>query len=565
MKQVLLLIAFFTLLLCAVPITAQCVNSDTYASYGLIIGSNRAGQGQHRLSFAHHDAKRMAATLKGVGRFSQGNIAILLDPGKNEVLQAFTAVESKLRQHAKKDEKTLFFFYYSGHAKSTGLNLGTDELSLGDLKRRLKKFSSTVTIVLLDACQAGAISKVKGVTPVADFSYNTVDNLNLEGMAVIASSSASELSQESTKLKGSYFSHHFTVGLRGAADVDKNGVVTLSEAYTYAYHRTLSTTALTAVGRQHATLEMDFKGKGEMVIAWPGNFHSSLQIPRAVEGDILLTHTESGTVAAEIRKVKGQSYTVALEPGSYDGFVRQSRRRGFQCSIHVRSGANNVINLNSCKKMQLEDQSAKGKDIVYAVAKPVSERRREYVMVELQLGYFYSKETPYTRRLEDFRYKGQDSANVISAVMNLIVSPWPYLSIGATVATMDRREGVSNLTSYEQKVSWRSYRIGALVRGNLIHRSAFVVPYLQFGAGFAKADFEFKWNHGAKNGTDIDKFKGFFTSWGGGLQINPTKSVGITVFQVEYCYSQLVEMTEMLDEKHNNGGWSFTTGVRLGY
>ena len=64
--------------------------------------------------------------------------------------------------------------------------------------------------------------------------------------SVLASSTASELSQESEALRASYFTHHLLSGLRGAADADRDGRVTLSEAYRYAYNRTLVATAATA-------------------------------------------------------------------------------------------------------------------------------------------------------------------------------------------------------------------------------------------------------------------------------------------------------------------------------
>ena len=574
MKQLILLVAFITVHSAFYSAESLANDSAAYDAYGLLIGSNRAGTGQTKLTYAHRDARRMAQTLEDVAGFEKENMEILLDPDRESVSAAIDKVERKLAEKARLDEKTVFLFYYSGHARESGLNLGADDFSLATLKERLRKLSATVTVVLLDACQSGAISKVKGVgaSPSRVFSHNSVDQLNVSGMAVIASSAGSELSQESKKLKGSYFSHHFSVGLRGAADADGNGVVTLSEAYSYAYNRTLSTTALTTTGRQHATLEMDLKGKGDMPIAWPGNFSSSLQFPSHIEGEILLTHKESGTVSAEIRKVKGKQYSVALTPGRYDGLVRKSNNQAWQCQISIGAGTKAVLDLNECAPLKLEDQSAKGaqsNEVVYRVSKRKKERRREYVMAELQLGFFHSGTSEFTDRLEDtFRYKGLADSEKIGFSGSLVGSPLPFLSIGATFATMDRREASSNLNAHEQTVSWGSFRVGGFVRGNLILRNALFVPYAQIGGGFGRATFELNWRNNSGSGVDTTVFNGAYLSGGGGIQMNPVRWFGVTLLHIAYTHAPLVNMAEFgqgFNEKHNNGGVSVFTGIRLGY
>ena len=169
----------------------------------------------------------------------------------------------------------------ANHARADALNLGSQELPLSELRDRLLRLPATLSIVVLDACQSGAFSRVKGAGPAADFSFNSVEQLNTQGVAVIASSSAKELSQESERLRSSFFTHHWLVGLRGAADRDGDGRVTLSEAYQYAYNHTLATTAQTKVGEQHATLETNFKGKDDVPLTHPAAATARLRMPSA--------------------------------------------------------------------------------------------------------------------------------------------------------------------------------------------------------------------------------------------------------------------------------------------
>jgi hypothetical protein len=50
--------------------------------------------------------------------------------------------------------------------------------------------------------------------------------------------SSGEAAQEWSFLRGSLFTHHLLAALRGAADIDGDGRVSLSEAYTHAFRHT---------------------------------------------------------------------------------------------------------------------------------------------------------------------------------------------------------------------------------------------------------------------------------------------------------------------------------------
>jgi hypothetical protein len=75
--------------------------------------------------------------------------------------------------------------------------------------------------------------------------------LSGEGSVLIASSSGLERAHESEGLLGSYFTHHFVAGLRGAADPRGDGIVTVTDAFAYAKERTVRDTAAVASEPQH--------------------------------------------------------------------------------------------------------------------------------------------------------------------------------------------------------------------------------------------------------------------------------------------------------------------------
>ncbi len=68
---------------------------------------------------------------------------------------------------------------------------------------------------------------------------------------LIASSSGLESAHESDRLQGSFFTYHFTGGLRGAADRNGNGEITMTEAFEYAKERTIRDTLRVASETQH--------------------------------------------------------------------------------------------------------------------------------------------------------------------------------------------------------------------------------------------------------------------------------------------------------------------------
>src|SRR5262249_33278558 len=122
-------------------------------------------------------------------------------------------------------------------------------------------------------------------------------------------------------LKGSFFTHYFVSGLRGAADRNGDGSVSVEEAYGYAYQHTLRASSQTVYGTQHPTFRFDLKGKGAVPLTWVaalGGPGGRVTFPPG-HAYVLFAGDEQGPVVAEVGEhdVRRQ---LALEPGTY--FVR---------------------------------------------------------------------------------------------------------------------------------------------------------------------------------------------------------------------------------------------------
>ncbi|HEX7840872.1 MAG TPA: caspase family protein, partial [Kofleriaceae bacterium] len=272
------------------------------AVYALVVGSNAGGPGQAALRYAEDDARRVAATLLELGGYPADGVDVALHPTPAALRDHLSKLAARVEADRAAGRQARVLFYYSGHARSTAIDLGPDELALGELRQRLFGIPATLTVVVLDACQSGAFSQIKGARPAADFSFNSRQHLDASGVAVLASSSGSELSQESVELHSSYFTYHLLVGLRGAGDADRDGQVSIDEAYRYAYHQTLLATAGTAVGGQHVSLEVDLKGHGDVPLSFPRAATAAIELPGALEGQALVEDRRARTVVAETYK-----------------------------------------------------------------------------------------------------------------------------------------------------------------------------------------------------------------------------------------------------------------------
>jgi hypothetical protein len=368
------------------------------SSYAIVVGSNQGGAGQTDLRFAEEDAARVGALLTELGGYHAKDITTITRPDPASVLAAIDAVAAKAKADVAAGTPTTVFFYYSGHAKATALNLGDRELALGNLRDKLLAIPSTLTVVVLDACQSGAFSRVKGAEPAADFSFNSKSRLDATGVAVLASSTGSELSQESDILKSSYFTHHLLVGLRGAADQSRDGRVTIDEAYRYAYHQTLLATAATAVGKQHVSLEVDLKGHGEVPLSYPQQATATLELPAVLAGDIMIERTRAQTVLAELHKVAGEPVRVAVAPGEYSVLVRRDKVLE-RCPVTVPATGTAVVDLAGCDEVQLIDTGTKGPRPDGTVG---GDGRR--LTVELTASLGDEMNDAFTDRLRDFGY-----------------------------------------------------------------------------------------------------------------------------------------------------------------
>jgi hypothetical protein len=289
---------------------ASTAHADPSHRVAIVVGANEPPPGHQALRFAHEDANQIADALRRVGRFS--DVRVLLDPHPAELLAAIADVDQQARAAG---GDSLVVFYYSGHSDGQSIFPHGEQLAISDVRDRLGKMNAQIRVGILDTCRGGAWTQTKGLTvgPALD----PVDLLNVatEGTALVASSAGLENAHETDEMHGSFFTHHLTAGLLGAADRNADGEVTLQEAFDYAKERTVRDTALMATTPQHPSFDINLRGRQDIVLSALGSSASALEIsaPRAI---LQVVYLATGLVIAEAPPSSSR-LRLAVAPGAY--------------------------------------------------------------------------------------------------------------------------------------------------------------------------------------------------------------------------------------------------------
>lgn len=235
--------------------------------FGLVVGiTEYQYEGLNNLSFPAEDAKAFYEFLVEEGGFKEENVTLLTN--EEATTYRFDTELKKLATETDKDD--LAVIYYSGHgvrgedAKPIDEKDGYDEYYAtyntdptdsdsmyetayrdDEFAIRIKNISTDRIAIFLDSCYSGgAIKTVKGYTPPGqkDFPANSdvfSDFEELDGTALFAASKEGQESFEphtdklKEKLGHGVFTYYLLKGLKGEADKNKDGTITIEELESY--------------------------------------------------------------------------------------------------------------------------------------------------------------------------------------------------------------------------------------------------------------------------------------------------------------------------------------------
>ncbi len=351
-----------TLLGTLMPIQSAAAPARTVAELqgtrriALVVGVNDGGHERERLRYAGSDAKALSKVLSELGGVTHENRLVLEDPDVQDLRRGFERIAIRVRAAQAKGERVEFLFYYSGHSDESGLLIGEEQVGYRKLRGMIDALPADVRIAILDSCASGAFTRLKGGKKREPF---LVGGPSIKGHAFLTSSSADEAAQESDRIRGSFFTHYLVTGLRGAADVNRDRVVTLNEAYQFAFDETLSRTEGTRGGPQHAAYEFQLAGSGDLVMTDLRESTATLELAADIRGRVFI-RDQRGNLEAELHKPRGSgTIALALEPGFYRITVDDGAKL-WRASIRVTEGDAALIDQNALTVIEAETTTLRG-------------------------------------------------------------------------------------------------------------------------------------------------------------------------------------------------------------
>jgi hypothetical protein len=366
--------------------------------FALVAGVNDGGPDRVPLRYARSDAERVAQVLQRLGGVAPSDEILLLDVDDAQLREAFRDVEARIRA-ARGTHRAELVLYYSGHSDEQGLLLRGTHLPYQELRRWLETSGAQVRIAIVDSCSSGALTRQKGGQRAPPFLVDT--SSAVKGHAILTSSAADEASQESDRISASFFTHFLLSGLRGAADANLDGKVTVNEAYQFAFAETLARTERTRAGAQHPAYDIQLAGSGDVVVTDLRGTDATIVFPETAAGRFFVRDRD-GRLVAELRKPAGRPVELGVESGAYR-IVRDDGERLAEARLTMAKGERATVPVGQLAPISREVAALRGGTLDYvpvdiSVFPPLSLNGDRSTMNRFQLGLFGAR----TTRLDGF-------------------------------------------------------------------------------------------------------------------------------------------------------------------
>ena len=301
----------------AVVVIVMGLPSSAHAAVRSIvaIGNDVGLAGELPLRWAEQDASRLAEVFTSLGGVSSTRATVLLGESPTVLERTLLELKGQIAETKRRGERAEVVLTYSGHGDETHLHLGNAALRIETLIEWVDAVGADATVIVLDACRTGPVraGKRRGFGEAPAFDVTLVESPALVGRVVLKSASQGEVAQESDDLEGAFFTHHLLAGLRGAADGDNDGAITLNELWAYAHNRTVDQ----SFGRaavQHPEVKVELAGQAELILTRTDVAAAQLVLDEALGGSFLVVDERTGRVLFEVQKPTGRALTLAVPP-----------------------------------------------------------------------------------------------------------------------------------------------------------------------------------------------------------------------------------------------------------
>ncbi|RYZ68093.1 MAG: caspase family protein [Proteobacteria bacterium] len=278
------------------------------------VGHGTGAAGEARLKYPQGDANRVARLFQELGGTTKEHTILLFDPTAEQLYAAFGKAQAMAR--TRRPDEVSFVFYFSGHGDRDALHLGSSPVPSSEIRRRAFEVPAALRVIVTDACRTTDSLRAKGMSAEAPFAIKLDDGVGARGLVWLHASGDGEAAQESDQLGSALFTHYWTSGLRGAADRNGDGLVSLSESYEYAYSQTLLRSARSAGVVQRPEAQFELAELTPVTLTRP-SASSRIALPRDADTHYLVYATGSRSVVAEAYGDLQKSVELAVAPGRY--------------------------------------------------------------------------------------------------------------------------------------------------------------------------------------------------------------------------------------------------------
>jgi hypothetical protein len=325
--------------------------------FALIASSNDGGPGRDRLRFADSDARAMADVLAQLGGLARADLVLLTEARPASLRASFQRLRDIVAAAPRGPARNEVLIYYSGHSDEQGLLLGGQRLEYMELRQLIDQTGADVRIAILDSCASEALIRVRGGARRPSFLSDV--SSDARGYAFLTASSADEAAQESDRIGAAFFTHYLVSGLRGGADSNRDGLITLAEGYQFAYHETLRRTERTAAGAQHPAFDFQLAGKGLGVVLTDLRATSaSLVLAEELAGRVYV-RDQDGRLLVELLKQPPFPVQLGLAPGQYRVLLEQGGQAR-EAAVALRDGESRRLDGSEFTSVQLQVAVVRG-------------------------------------------------------------------------------------------------------------------------------------------------------------------------------------------------------------
>jgi len=221
--------------------------------WAVVIGIDEY-QKTRKLKFAAKDAQAFSDYLIQNNRVPKENVTLLLNQ-EATLARVRSALGTHLKNKAGKEDTVIIFFAGHGAAEMDVTNPDGDGLEkyilpydadlrdlystavpMREVAHIFNRIQSERLIFIVDSCYSGASGgRTVSVSDLrATLSDAFLDRVaSGKGRVILSASGPNEVSAESERLGHGVFTYYLLEGLRGRADLDKDGAITVDEAFLY--------------------------------------------------------------------------------------------------------------------------------------------------------------------------------------------------------------------------------------------------------------------------------------------------------------------------------------------